>query len=112
MLVPTWTPGEVIPPGKYDRLSPSGLDRNYILSEPIMWFVVIGMPIIGALLISSCVYCCVQGSKEGKRERALRAAARGTADAEGVAAARATANAEWVAATRATADAEGVPGAK
>jgi hypothetical protein len=85
MLVPTWTPGDVIPPGKYDREPPSGPNRNYFLSEGALWFLMVGMPIIGALLIGSCVYCCVRESKNKKRERARRAAAaRATADAEGV----------------------------
>jgi hypothetical protein len=85
MRVPTWTPGDVIPPGKYDRESPSGPNRNYFLPERAQWFLMVGMPIIGALLISSCVYCCVRESKKKKRDRARRAAAaRATADAEGV----------------------------
>ncbi|KAK3299622.1 uncharacterized protein B0H64DRAFT_389160 [Chaetomium fimeti] len=87
MLVPTWTPGDVIPPGKYDRESPSGPNRNNFLDVNAQWFLIVGMPIIGALLISSCVYCCVRGSKnkKKKRERArLAAAARATAEAEGV----------------------------
>ena len=89
MLVPTWTPGDVIPPGKYDRESASGPNRNYFLDGPTMWFLVVGMPIIGALLIGSCVYCCVRRSKYKKKVRASRAAA-------AAAAARATANVEGV----------------
>lgn len=74
MFVPTWTPGEVIPPGKYDRESPNGPNRNYFLPEGAQWFLMIGMPIIGALMIGSCVFCCVRSSKKKKRERAARAA--------------------------------------
>ena len=85
MLVPTWTPGEVIPPGKYDRESPDGPNRNYFLDERVQWFLMVGMPIIGALLIGSCVFCCVRESKKHKkkkREWARRVAAE--AAAEGV----------------------------
>ncbi|KAL2141986.1 hypothetical protein VTI28DRAFT_1722 [Corynascus sepedonium] len=85
MLVPTWTPGEFIPPGKYDRQSPSGPNRNKFLPKGAQWFLMVGMPIIGALLIGSFVFCCVRNSKKKKRERARQAAAtRATADAEGL----------------------------
>ncbi|EAQ85447.1 predicted protein [Chaetomium globosum CBS 148.51] len=95
MLVPTWTPGDVIPPGKYDRESASGPNRNYFLDGPAMWFVVVGLPIIGALLIGSCIYCCVRGTKHEKKMKARRAAAAAAATA-----------------ASATADVEGVPDAK
>jgi hypothetical protein len=82
MLVPTWTPGEVIPPGKYDR-EPGGPNRNYFLDVNVQWFLMVGMPIIGALLIGSCVFCCVRHNKKEKRQKARWAAARAAA-AEGV----------------------------
>ncbi|KAM0326925.1 hypothetical protein ACHAQA_006045 [Verticillium albo-atrum] len=80
MLVPTWTPGEVIPDGKYD-LSPNGDNVNYFLPENVQWFLMIGMPIIGALMIGSCVFCCVRSSK--KKRRARRAEAATAAAAQG-----------------------------
>ncbi|VBB73718.1 Putative protein of unknown function [Podospora comata] len=83
MLVPTWTPGDVIPDGKYDRSSPSGDNRNNFLPVNAQWFLMVGMPIIGALLIGSCVFFCVRNSKKKKRARSA-AAADATAAAEGV----------------------------
>jgi hypothetical protein len=69
----------------YDRGLP---DRNNFLDKNVQWFLMVGMPIIGALMIGSCVFCCVRHSKKKKRERARRAgraaAARATAAAEGV----------------------------
>ncbi|POR39607.1 hypothetical protein TPAR_00203 [Tolypocladium paradoxum] len=71
MIVPTWTPGQVIPDGEYDQMPPS--DRSRFLPESAQWFLMVGMPIIGALLIGSCVFCCVRSSKKKRREK--RAAA-------------------------------------
>jgi hypothetical protein len=99
MLVPTWTPGEVIPDGKYDRESASGPNRNYFLPENAQWFLIIGMPIIGALLIGSCVFCCVRNSKKENRARRARQA-------------RLAARLAAAADANATAAAEGVPDAK
>ncbi|KAK4194243.1 hypothetical protein QBC40DRAFT_291131 [Triangularia verruculosa] len=87
MLVPTWTPGEFIPDGKYDRSSPSGDNRNNFLPQEAQWFLIIGMPIIGALLIGSCIFCCVRSSKKKKRARSATvadatAAAGGVLDAK------------------------------
>lgn len=86
MLVPTWIPGEVIPDGKLRPRVPSGPNRNYFLPENAQWFLMVGMPIISALLIGSCVFCCVRSSKKKKRARRARlaAAADATAAAEGV----------------------------
>jgi hypothetical protein len=86
MLVPTWTPGEVIPDDMYDR---SASDSRPLMPLSVQWFLMVGVPIIAALLIGSCIFCCVRGNKKGKRERKARmerlaAAADGTAPAEGV----------------------------
>jgi hypothetical protein len=84
MLIPTWVPGEVVPDGKYDRESASGPNRNYFLPETAQWFLMVGMPIIGALMIGSCVFCCVRSSKKKKRKRAARRAAATAAAATAV----------------------------
>ena len=81
MLVPTWTPGEVIPDGKYDQ-DVNGQNTNHFLPEPAQWFLMVGMPVIGAVMIGSCIFCRVRSSK--KKRRARRAAkAQDAADAAG-----------------------------
>ena len=69
MLVVTWVPGESIPPGVYDR--------EYVIRDGLQipnaafWFMIVGLPIIGALLIGSCIGCCVRHHRSKKRERRL-----------------------------------------
>lgn len=66
-LVPTWTPGQVIPDGEYDRNMGPG-KKNYV-HGPALWFLLVGMPILGAICIGSCIWCCVRSCKKKRRER-------------------------------------------
>lgn len=69
MRVPKWTPGEKIPKGQYD---PYHDYRVEYFSRPVLYFLMVGMPIIGALIMGSCVWYCV---RKGKNRRAKKAAA-------------------------------------
>jgi len=72
MLVPTWTPGEVIPKGVYDRGPPplNGLESAIKYYGPVwFWSMAIGIPLISILLISCCVCCCVRKRKSNRRKR-------------------------------------------
>ena len=79
MVVPTWTPGEVIPDGKYDpEPDPPQEHPNFKIFDLFM-FLVVGLPVIGIGIIITgfCIWACVFGSKkerEEKRQRALAAA--------------------------------------
>lgn len=73
MMVPTWTPGEVIPDGVYDG---RGDSPGYKVDQSFVSFLAIGLPIIVAVLIGSCVSCCVWSCL--RKRRARRAAAQPT----------------------------------
>ncbi|KAL1955659.1 hypothetical protein VTO42DRAFT_8204 [Malbranchea cinnamomea] len=71
-LVPTWTPGQTIPPGMYDRESgsndgPRGLGG-------VVWFLMIGIPIIGVVLIALAVWFCIRHRRAKREQRERRAA--------------------------------------
>ncbi|KAG2010866.1 hypothetical protein GB937_007409 [Aspergillus fischeri] len=66
MVVPTWVPGEIIPPGMYDRGSDGSDMPGW---EPIMRFIMIGVPIIGVALIASCVWACIWCRRVRRKER-------------------------------------------
>lgn len=76
MLVPTWTPSQVIPDGLYDT-DDSTRDHPHSLSKGALWFLMVGMPSIGVILIGLCVWGCVWKCKKTRQEKALRSAARG-----------------------------------
>jgi hypothetical protein len=70
MWVPTWVPGKPIPSGWYQ-----GNGRNSTSlgdMEGVIWFLIIGVPMISLALIGSCVWCCVHNSRVRRREK-LRA---------------------------------------
>ncbi|KAL0935687.1 uncharacterized protein CTRU02_210278 [Colletotrichum truncatum] len=69
MTVPTWTPGEKIPDGKYDATK-SGSGNQYP-SQSLIFFITIGIPLISATLIGSCVWCCVRECKKQRRQKRL-----------------------------------------
>ncbi|KAH6640212.1 hypothetical protein F5144DRAFT_484367 [Chaetomium tenue] len=92
ILVPTWIPGDVIPL-RNQTYNTGHVDDSYNFLDGFMWFPVVALPVIGALLVGSCIYCCVRRNKYKKKERARRAAAA-------------------AAAASATADVEGAPDAK
>ncbi|KAK1973959.1 hypothetical protein LZ30DRAFT_741958 [Colletotrichum cereale] len=77
MLVPEWTPGQVIPDHKYDR----DFNRtNKWFSDEWIRFFMIGLPIICTLFIALCVYCCcVRRCLRKRRQRRAAAATAGDA---------------------------------
>ena len=63
MEVPTWTPGEDIPKGRYDE---SPVDDGP-LSDSTGRFLVIGLPIIGVFFVLLGAWICVVHYKRQKR---------------------------------------------
>lgn len=66
--VPTWVPGETIPPGKYD------LENDMVSQQSwnrLTWFAVIGVPLIFLTLVGLCVLYCIR-YKRTKRRREMR----------------------------------------
>ncbi|OLN81179.1 hypothetical protein CCHL11_10359 [Colletotrichum chlorophyti] len=72
MRVPTWTPGEKIPKGEYDQFRNDNLPY---IGDGAYYFLMIGMPIIGALMIGSCMWCCIRKCKKNRREKRATMAA-------------------------------------
>lgn len=68
-FVPTWVPGESIPPGMYDR--EQNIHDGVQIPQSLLWFLMVGLPILGALLIGCCIRCCVIGCRSKRRERRL-----------------------------------------
>ncbi|GFF23494.1 hypothetical protein IFM58399_00312 [Aspergillus lentulus] len=69
MIVPTWVPGEIIPPGRYDR----GYEGSDMPGwEPILRFLMIGVPIIGVALFATSVWCCIWCRRVRRKERQQR----------------------------------------
>lgn len=72
MLVPTWTPGETIPDGKWDKVYTSEGYRSGLDSlGNLGLFLVIGLPIFGALGIAGSIWCCVNAHRKRKREQVI-----------------------------------------
>ena len=72
MLIPTWTPGESIANGKYDRGDLS--DDSWIFQRKypgLFWFLVVGVPILFVACVSSCVWCCVRNCKKTRRKKVV-----------------------------------------
>jgi hypothetical protein len=80
MIVPTWTPGEVIPDGKYDK-EPPNPRQDGVQVRSIDLFLSIGLPIIvvflfvalmGAFCCCPALCCCIskkaQGSAQGSAQ--------------------------------------------
>lgn len=68
MVVPTWVPGETIPPGKYDPdydQGTSGSDYSAAL-----YFVMIGIPIIGVVAIVALCWVII---RRRRKRRAMEA---------------------------------------
>ncbi|KAF6800983.1 hypothetical protein CMUS01_15526 [Colletotrichum musicola] len=73
MRVPKWTPGQKIRKGEYDPYHSYAVE---IFSSPVLYFLMIGMPIIGALVMGSCVWCCVRKCRRKRRAKKAAASAR------------------------------------
>lgn len=58
MLVPTWRPGEKIPAGNYDRYGSDSIETpDGENLQPLFYFLVIGVPLIGVTFVLCCVWC-------------------------------------------------------
>ncbi|WQF90323.1 hypothetical protein CDEST_15337 [Colletotrichum destructivum] len=71
MEIPTWIPGQIIRDGEYDP-SPTPTrrpDHGPYMGEGALYFLMIGMPIIGAIMIGSCVWCCVRKCKKNRQQK-------------------------------------------
>jgi hypothetical protein len=64
--VPTWTPGQVIPDGEYDRRPD---DSREFLDGPAMWLLIVVLPIISFVGILACIGCCVVSHRRKKRRQ-------------------------------------------
>ncbi|PGH08765.1 hypothetical protein AJ79_05864 [Helicocarpus griseus UAMH5409] len=60
-VVWTWSPGETIKPVEYST-SLRGM-------EPLLRFIMIGIPIIGVTVIASIVWCCIRRHKKKKEKK-------------------------------------------
>lgn len=58
MLVPSWTPGEVIPDGKYDYAEKNDDPALGQLTRSLMYFLEVGVPLIFVALIACISACC------------------------------------------------------
>lgn len=74
MHVYSWVPGETISPGADDGESNHHESNHHDgpKLEPFLYFVMIGVPIIGILLIGFCIRCCVVYHRVKKVERRER----------------------------------------
>ncbi|WQF78890.1 hypothetical protein CDEST_03904 [Colletotrichum destructivum] len=70
VALPTWTPGQVIPDSVYEP--PRAHNDGLQISQSAYLFICIGIPLITAAMIGSCIGCCVQSCRKRRREeRAL-----------------------------------------
>lgn len=66
MRLPTWTPGQNIKGGAYDPSHQGQSTREYF-GDSLFYFLVVGMPILGAVSIGLCIWCCVQKCQKQRR---------------------------------------------
>jgi len=71
MSVPTWTPGEIIPKGKYD---PHRQEAGSFIATSLYMFICIGIPLLSVAFISPCVWCCVSSRRKNRRQQKLATA--------------------------------------
>jgi hypothetical protein len=67
MLVPTWVPGQSIPPGAYDRASKNDETALNGLGQ-VTLFLEIGIPLIAIALIAGCGWCCWARKRSRRRK--------------------------------------------
>lgn len=66
MLVPTWTPGEIIPDGKYG-LGIKDLGTEPHTADKLIYVAIIVPSIIGGSLIVCMLWSCVRWNKKRKK---------------------------------------------
>lgn len=70
IALPTWTPDQVIPDSAYEP--PKENKDGLKISQSLYLFICIGIPLIAAAMVGSCIGCCVQSCRKRRREeRAL-----------------------------------------
>jgi hypothetical protein len=67
MRVPEWTPGQKIRDGEYDRYPSYSIDTEELLGHDFYWFLAVGLPVLGALSIGLCIWCCVRKCKKERQ---------------------------------------------
>ncbi|KAG8163825.1 hypothetical protein KVR01_005743 [Diaporthe batatas] len=67
MRVPTWTPGQKIRDGEYDRYHNDSQSSEEWFGKDLYWFLVVGVPIIFVLSVASCVWCGVRKCRRDRR---------------------------------------------
>lgn len=70
MTVPTWTPGQEIKDGAYDPSPPPRSTQGYF-SQSVLYFLMIGLPLLGALSIGLCVWGIVRAHDKRARTNVL-----------------------------------------
>lgn len=66
-LVPEWNPGRKLRPGEY---TPGGIEESDMGNwQPLLNFIMIGVPIIGVTVIALSVWCCIWCRREKRKER-------------------------------------------
>lgn len=67
MSVPTWTPGQKIEDGQYDRYRSDSKSSEQWFGKDLYWFLVVGVPVIFVLAVASCVWCGVRKCRRDRR---------------------------------------------
>ena len=71
MSVPTWTPGDKIPKGKYDR--DDSKSEEEFFGHDLYWFMIVGIPVMTVVLALPCVWCCVRCCRRSRRKKKVAA---------------------------------------
>lgn len=77
MLVPTWTPGEIIPDGKYDPVI-KHLGIKPHTADKLIYVAIIVPSIIGGSLFVCMLWSCVRWNKNRKKRAEEREDESGT----------------------------------
>lgn len=67
MTVPTWTPGETIPDGRWDPDKQTGQD-NGVQFDGDFLAIIIGLPVSGVVILGCFIGCCVRACYKRRRE--------------------------------------------
>lgn len=62
--LPTWRPGD-----KVIWEDPYRQSGEEFFGHYLYWFLVVGVPVLFILSVSSCVWCCVRKCRRKRRER-------------------------------------------
>ncbi|KAF4870843.1 hypothetical protein CGCSCA1_v010105 [Colletotrichum siamense] len=76
MFVPVWTPGDSIPDGIYEH---DEAKDGHAMSKTIRLVLLIGLPIVAAIIIGLCIWCGVSKYRWSRRRKRELKAQRGKA---------------------------------